>query len=116
MFSNIALHQTNKNKCDIAQTLKRYIMNLLENPTTTKKLFATLAKGATDYKVSANGIDKRFENIKDAISSFDMICEMASGELTIISTSMQDSRIQLQFSYFLKEEISNMVSIVAMYY
>jgi hypothetical protein len=91
-------------------------MNLLENPTTTKKMFATLAKGATSYKVYANGIDKRFENIKDAISSFEMICEMANGKLTIISTSMQAERIELQFSYFLRGEVSNMVAIEAIHY
>lgn len=91
-------------------------MNLLENPTTTKKMFATLAKGATSYKVSANGIDKRFENIKDAIATFEMICEMSNGKLTIVSTSMQDARIELQFSYFLKGEVSNMIAIEAMHY
>jgi hypothetical protein len=74
-------------------------MNLLQT-TNAKKMFATLAKGAKEYTVKGKAVKKSFENIKDAIATFEMICDMSEGELTIVSTSMHNNYIHIMHSYF----------------
>lgn len=91
-------------------------MNLLENTTTTKKQFTSLAKGATYYSVFANGINKDFENIKDAIATFEMICEISEGKLTIVKNTVQSNAVTLSFSFFRDGEITNRVVITAGHY
>lgn len=94
-------------------------MNLLES-NKAKKMFKELARGATRFRLSAEGIRKDFESkdfqaLIDAVFMFETICNAAKGELTIISTSMQDKSMYIQFSYFKKgtNELTNQVRLAA---